>query len=276
MGKAIDTITGYVSGVGTTPTGLTMATGDSKTIRNFQTGVASARLLEVISFTQGTGMIRIASPGMHDSVNGIRIQHTSANPTPQLPKGRYFQTFEANEILTMEATGSATSGDIEQHSAIIYYDDLPGISARLIDENTLQMALDVDRGFFAVPVSITAAQAGGYGGSAAINSTVDQFIANRDYALLGGICSVAQGVVRVTASEFGNLGVSFPGHNTKPDVTGQYFVELSRNSGLATIPVFNSSNKGGVFVSTTNNENAASPVVTLFLALLKPGFVPSN
>lgn len=276
MGKAIDTITGYVTAAGATATALTMATNDSKTIRNFQSGVASARLLDVISFSQGTGFIRIASPGMHDPVNGIRIQHTAANATPQMPKGRFFQTFEPNEVLTMEATGSATAGDIEQHSAVIYYDDLPGISARLIDENTLSMALDNDRGYLVVPVSITAATTGGYGGSAAINATVDQFIANRDYALLGGITSVGQGVVRIVASEFGNLGVSFPGINTKPNVTGEYFVELSRRTGLATIPVFNSSNKGGIFVTTTNNENAASPVVTLFLALLKPGFVPAN
>jgi hypothetical protein len=274
MGKALEFISGIVTAPGATigvaGSVLTMNSGDSKTIRNFPQGFAKSRLMDAYSFSQASGRFRIASPQMHDPINGIRMQHTSADPSPLIPQGQFRQTFEPQEILTMEASGSATGGDIEQHGALIYYDELPGINARLTDEMTIAMAIEELVG---VEVALTAGTAGGYSGAAAINATVDNLKANRDYALLGGEVTVTQLAITMRGAETGNLRVAFPAHSGKKDVTRDYFVNLSRYSGVPCIPVFNASNKGGIFIETTNNENAASPVVTLFLALLKPGFV---
>lgn len=272
MGKIIEVISGYVTAPSTTFTGLTMNGQDSKTIRFFPSQ-AKCFLLDAASFSQGTGQFRVAAPGMHDATNGIRMQHTSADPSPLIPQGRYFQEFTPQQVLTLEATGSATGGDIEQHGLVLYYEDVQGMNARLIDEATLGMAIDSLQGIIGVQVSLTAGTAGGYSGTAAINATVDNLIANRDYAVLGGETTVAQGFITLRGADFGNVRVGFPGAVAKKDVTRDYFVSLSRKTGLPTIPVLNSANKGGIFVETLNNENAASPVVTIYLALLKPGYV---
>lgn len=265
----IETITGYVTAAGTTFTGLTMLDRDSKTIRAYKSG--QARLLDVVSFSQGTGQLRVASPNMHDPTNGIRMQHTSADPTPLIPKGIFFQTFNPQEILTLEATGSATPGDIEMHSLTLQYDDVPGLDGRYIDELTLAAATEELVG---VQVDVTAATTGIYSSAVAINATVDNFIANRAYAVLGATTTVSQGVITLQGAETGNVRVGIPGHATKKDIGEGYFVNLARLSGMPCIPVFNSANKANFLVQTTNNENAASPKITVYLALLRRDMFP--
>lgn len=265
----IETITGSVTAAGTTFTGLTMWDRDSKTIRAYKTG--QARLLDVVSFTQATGQLRIASPNMHDPTNGIRMQHTSADPTPLIPKGIFFQTFNPQEILTLEATGSATGGDIENHSLTIQYDDVPGLDGRYIDELTLAQATEELVG---VQVDLTAATTAAYGTAAAINSTVDNFIANRAYAVLGITSTVSQGMITIQGAETGNVRVGVPANVSKKEIGANYFVDLSRKTGFACIPVFNSANKANFLLQSTNNENAASPKVTVYLALLRRDMFP--
>lgn len=269
FGMIIETIAGGVTAPDTTFTALTMLDRDSKTIRNYNSGVA--RLLDVVSFSQGTGRFRIASPNMHDPTNGIRFQHTSADPSPLLPQGRYFQTFNKQEILTLESTGSATGGDIETHALTIMYDDVDGLNGRYIDEATLAMATAELVG---VQVDLTAATTLAYGTAKAINGTVDNFIANRAYAVLGIETTVSQCVVTFQGAETGNVRIGCPGHATKKELTRDYFVQMSRTSGFPCIPVFNSANKANFLLQTVNNENAASPIVTVFLALLDERLFP--
>jgi hypothetical protein len=263
----IETIAGYVTAAGTTPTALTMLDRDSKTIRNYNNG--TARLLDIVSFSQGTGFFRIASPNMHDPSNGIRVGHTSADPSPLLANGYAFQTFAPQEALTLEATGSATSADVEMHHLTLQYDDVPGLNGRYIDELTVASFAEE---MHVVQVAVTAATTGVYSTAVAINATQDNFIANRDYAVLGITTTVSQGMITLQGSETGNVRIGVPGHATKKEIGERYFVELTRRTGLPCIPVFNSANKSNFLVQSTNNENAASPVVYVHLALLNRNF----
>lgn len=269
---AIETISGYVTAAGSTFTALTMNGSDTRIIRNFERngGTQQARLLDVASWTQAVGKLRIASPGMHDPINGIRIAVVASDPSSTFQNSLAMQTFEPQENLTIEAQGSSTSGDIEQHALTLYYDNLPGIEARLISENELMAYAEE---FLAVEVAITAGTSGGYSGTAAINSTVDNFDNNRDYAVMGITTTVAQGVITLRAVETGNLRIGVPGASAKRELGKGYFIDLSRRTGRACIPVFNSSNKANVILEVTNNENAASPVVTVHLAKLRRGQV---
>lgn len=265
----LETITGYVTAAGTTATALTMLDRDSKTIRNYDKG--TARLVDVVSFSQGTGYLRIASPGMHDPTNGIRVGHTSNDPSSLLAQGYGMQTFTPQEILTLEATGSATAGDIEMHSLTLQYDSVPGLNGRYIDEVTLAAAVEE---FSTVQVDITAATTGVYSSAVAINATVDNFIANRAYAVMGISTVANQGVITIQGAETGNVRVGVPGNLAKKDIGSRYFIETTRRTGLPCIPVFNSANKSNVLIQTTNNENAASPKVYIHLALLRRDLFP--
>lgn len=265
----IEAITGSVTAAGTTETALTMWADDSKNIRAFKNG--TARLLDVFSFTQGSGRLIIASPNMHDPNNGIELQHTSGDPSPVAPSGTFFQTFNEQEILTLKATGSATAGDQEPHTLLLQYDDVPGLAGRFIDETTLALATEEIVG---VRVSYTAGTGTNYGTAVPINTTVDNFIANRVYAVLGVVSQNTQGVVTIKAAETGNVRIAMPCIVGKKDLTKDYLVQLSRRTGLPTIPVFNSANKGNVQIQTVNNENAASPVFSVMLALLKKDYFP--
>lgn len=266
----IETITGAVTAAGTTFTDLTMLDRDSKTIRNFLNG--QCRLLDVVSFTQGAGQLRIASPQMHDPTNGIRLQHTSANPRPLLPKSMGFQTFTPQEILTIQATGSATGGDIEMHSLTLQYDSVPGLDGRFIDEYTYMNAVEE---VLAVQVDVTAATTVAYSAAVAINATVDNFKANRVYAVLGAVSTVSQGVVTVQGAETGNVRIGIPLSATSPEITSDYFIKLSKSSGMPCIPIFNSANKANYLIQTTNNENAASPKISIILGLLRSDLFPN-
>ena len=264
-GPALQVLTGFATAPGATLTQLTMGAGDSLQIANCDF-TKMVRLLEMWGDWQTSGFFGIRSPKLHDAVRGIRVKGVAATVTPLLPLGTYQKLFP-QDVLTAEISGSATAGDIETGALLIYYEDLPGVAARLITYDEL-----MKRGVNTKSVqnTITTTAAGGYSGSAAINAVEDLMKANTDYALAGYEVDVEIAVVGWKGPDTGNVRVGGPGNPSLKHLTGTWFVRLARETGLPLIPVINSANKGATFVDGAQDENSGAPILNSHFIELAP------
>jgi hypothetical protein len=260
MGRALEIISGLVTAPGATLTALTMAAGNSATVRNAALS-SQVALLDTWAFNNAAGVWRIRSPKLHDNVQGNRYRIPAASPNSLVVPGLW-QRLVPQDNLTLELSGSAVGGQIEQAQLLIYYSDLPGAQARLIGTQEL-MGRTVN--MWTTEIDITPGAAGGFSGQVAINSTFDQFKANTDYALVGYNVDTVCGAVRFTGPDFANLGVGGPGPLVSRWPTDRYFYWLTKEVGINLIPVFNSANKFGTLVDVVQNQAAAAVKVVAYL-----------
>lgn len=258
MGKALELLSGRVTAPGATITAVTMNTGNSNQIRNTPIG-ADIRLLNWWARNNAAGISRIRSPKLHDNVQGIRNRITANDPSGLNTSGT-FQKLVAQDVLTLELSGSAVGGQIETFHQLVYYADLPGADARFIDPTELMRRQVND---LTIEVAITAGATGDYTGQVAINSLFDLLKANTDYAIVGYTVDTLCNAVRFTGPDFGNLGLGGPGLNTTRWYTSRWFYHLSQQLGIPLIPVFNSANKGGTLVDVVQNQAAAAVNVNI-------------
>ena len=264
MGKGMQIVSGFVTAPSTTFTAWTMASGDSLSVRNCPDGSA-VHLLNMWCDNQAAGFLRVRSALLHDNVIGMTAGIVASEVFPLMPMG-LGQTLRPQDLLIVEQTGSAVAGDIEQGSLLVYYDDLPGADAKLA---TYDMVKNRIESYMLVTNTLASGTAGGYSGEEAINAEVDQWKANRDYALLGYLTGVECGSIGWRGPDTSNLRVGGPGHDVARDVTANWFVSLSLCTGKATIPVFNAANKAATLIDCTQDENGADPIVTSIFALLR-------
>ncbi len=263
MGKALEILSGSASAPGATLTGLTMAAGDSLTVRNFVNG--KARLITAWPTGQTTaGLFQIRSPRMHDNVRNLNFPNpvTPVHPPLYSPA---LQELVAQDQLIAEISGSAGAGDLMLASLLVHYEDLPGIEGNFITPEELKSKM-VD--MITVQNAITATTGPNYTGAAAINATNDLMKANTPYALIGYFVTAGCGAVTFRGTDTGNLRVGGPGRLALPEITRDWFIKLSNLSGIPCIPVFNSANKANTFVEVQQDENAAAVTVISFLAQL--------
>lgn len=274
MPKGLEVVAGQVTAPGSTLTSLIMNAGNSSTVRMAPLN-ANVALLAFWGRNNAAGISRIRSPRLHDNVQGIRTRITATDPTYLQAMGPW-QRLIPQDTLTLELSGSATAGQIEQMALLIYYTDLPGVAARVIGLDELyKRAMN----YWTTEIAITPGVAGGYSGQVAINSTFDNFKANTDYALMGYEVDTQCTVVRFTSPDFGQLGLGGPGMMSNPaggfggrHVTGEWFVRLTRYFGIPLVPVFNSANKFGTLVDIMQNQAGAAVNVTAnLMELAAPG-----
>jgi hypothetical protein len=263
-GPALDTIVVTGTAINTTLVAGTVATGDSLQVKN-QTGNVPAWLVQVWSDHQVAGMVRVRSPKLHDNVDAIRFRATIGVLEPQIPWGAR-QALYPQDVLTVELAGSAVAGDIESVVMQVYYPDLPGQAARLLDWNTVQGRMV---NLVGQRIAMTIGSTVGYNGARAINADTDLLKANTDYALLGATTDVETAAITVRGPDTGNLRVAIPGEPGLVHHVNNWFKRLSIATGLPLIPVINSANKGGTQVEVVGDENGGTANVTLWLAELK-------
>jgi hypothetical protein len=265
MGQALELIAGQATAPSTTQTAWTVATGNSLTIRSADVNSAVS-LLAAWGFNNAAGSMRIRSPRLHDNVNGIQMQLDATDSRPVYPRWGFMQKLIPQDTLIAEQTGSATSGKIEQGAFLVYYQNLPGISARFITPEQLrQFGVNM----MAQYLPITAGSSGGYSGQVAINSTVDNWKANTDYALMGFRTDTNCCSVRIQGADVGNLGIGGPGCAASPQTTNEWFMRLSSYYGIPLIPVFQSANKGNILVDVQQNDGGAAVKLTFFFVELR-------
>lgn len=273
MGRALEVVAGFASNPGATLTTLTASTGQSFTVRG--TDITKGTwLLSSWAFNGSAGELRIRSPRLHDFFSGIRNRVT-ANLTAPLyldPSGdSYAQRLYAQDLLTVELSGGGA--EIDTASLLIGYEDLGGVAGRFIDNPTLaKIGLNV----VTVEVTVTAVATGNFGGAVAINSSIDNLIANTDYAVLGGLMDTRGDSVGITGVDFGNLRVGFPAEPSLRSLTGNWFVKIADAFSGAWIPVFNSANKTQTTVDVQTNGAGGTYIINLECVQLLPGQVPGG
>ena len=267
MGVAVEVISGYATAPSTTYTAWTMNSSDSLTIRSFDVS-KKAELLAQWGFNNGAGSTRVRSPRLHDNVRGIQSQVNATNPSPRFFPGYFAQPLYAQDTLIAEQTGAATAGNFEMGALLIHYDDIPGVAGRFITPAELKTNGLQAMGQY---LALTPGSTGGYSGGVSVNNSADNWIANQDYALVGGVVDANCLLIGIHGVDSGNLRVAFPGYSASPQVTEDWFVRLSDKYELPLIPIFNSANKSAILVDAVQNQGGAAVNVTLYFVLLKPG-----
>jgi len=265
MPLAFEVLCGRATAPGTTMTTLTPLTGDSFVIKNAAPGKrtllcnASARI-----HAGASGMLRIRSPKLHDNVMGLNWQLHAGHNFLLMPT-RVVQPVFPQDPLTIEMTGSGTSGNIEHGAIFVWYEDLPGVNARLV--NYADIAARI-KNLFTVQVPLSLGTSGDYTGTVAINSAYDLFKANVDYALLGYKVSAEAFMIGIRGPDTGNLRIGMPAVVGHEDFTEEFFIRLNERWGVPTIPVINGSNKFSTTIDGVQDEGGADTVVTLIMAEL--------
>lgn len=274
MGKGLEVVTSFATAPGVAAFAACAAAGGNSLQVRSADMKSKVLLLEAWAFNQVAGQLRIRSPRLHDAVNGMRFRIAAASTLPVLGgpiAGAFSQFLIPQDTLIVESQGSAVGGQIESNTMLVYYDNLPGVAARLINNDTL-MRYGVN--ITTIQATIVAVATGQYGGGVLVNAATQNLKANTDYALLGGDSDTRGTVIRATGVDFGSLGVGFPAEPSINDVTRAWFQSLAINYQLPLIPVFNSANFGGITVDLQTNQAAGTYIVDLICVELQGGTVP--
>lgn len=260
MGRGLE----IISGRATNPVALavlTADTGDSFTVRSAE--AQSKVWLEDVWVSSATaGIVRVRSPRLHDQAQAIRLRTLAANQRPLLGWA-VNQLLYPQDNLTFEIQGGGA--EVDAASILIYYENLGGVDAKLATWEEISPRIVNVIG--AEQNITTGATAGDYGGSQAMNADFDTFKRNVSYALLGYITDTAVLSVGFRGADTGNLRVGGPGA-LAPDITRDWFVNLSRESGRPHIPIINAANIGAMTFDVAAVQTATAINVTAIMAEL--------
>lgn len=258
---AIDTIAGVATvAAGPAFTALTMASGDSATLRDFpQTNPAF--LFDAAFAGPHAGALRVRSPRLHDPNTGINIRCSEDPSTDIWPDG-VLQPLYPGDNLTIEVIG--TAADVDGAALMIYYAQAGGLSARLFDWPTVKPLIKNAKPF---TTSVTNSGTAGTWTDTVITTTENQLHADADYAVMGLTTDTAQIAIGVKGQDTGNLRACCAATATSL-ATANYFLRNSQATGLPLIPVLAANNRGSIYVSSIDDTASTTPQITLWLAEL--------
>lgn len=242
-------------------------TNNSNTIRNAS---ANSKIHLLTAFGNATGQainVRVRSPLMHDNQQGLRFHIQVDNPDLLLDPKHPEQLYAQDGLIVENQQITADVGtNVHMFNLLVYYEDLPGVDANLVSPDFV-MARQDHR--MTTENTLATGTTGDWAGQEAINAEIDQFKANRNYALVGYSCSVACGAVRWQGIATGNLGVGGPGNAADTYFTMNFFTWLSERSGKPCIPVFNASDIAAVLIDASQDEGGADVLVISSFVNLK-------
>lgn len=239
-------------------------TGDSLTVKN---GKGKVLMLAAWATLQATaGFAQIAVPSGHDTTRGYRTGVPASATEQILPLG-LGHPLQAQELISAQLAGSNTAGDVEQLSALLMYDDLPGVAGRLIKWGELKSRMEK---VTSIEASLVSAAGPGYSGEETIDTDSNLMMANRDYAILGFTSRTRVHAITLRGPDTANVRVGCPG-TIRQDFGCNWFAQLARAFDEATIPVINSGNRASTNIGLHTDENAGTFLITMHLALLKRG-----
>lgn len=262
MGMALDTVVTSAVNPGAGPTAFTTAvSGDSLVVRNFNLQTDTAKLVQLTRRGGTSGFARVRSPLLHDNVRGIMFTSGETPSLAAIPV-EFAQRLTAQDTLIAEGSGGGAETDLI--ILTIYYSNLAGASARLHSRGDVSgVALRMKP----LTVAVTSSATIGQWVDTVITTTEDLTHANTDYAVLGYVTNVALGWVAIKGIDTGNLRVGGPGTVNAED-SSNYFLWTSERLGVPFIPVINSANKGGTFVSVVDSAASTAATITLMLVEL--------
>jgi hypothetical protein len=247
---------------------LAPATGDSATFFNVPIGSA-AFLGEVWGVDDASpAELSLTASRFHDQVFGIR--ESLPDGSTLAPAGRSVnvsptgldQPIFPSDVLSVQANG--TAADNVNATMILYYPDIPGISANLVTYSQIKGSL---KNLVGINVPLTSGT-GDYGSSVALNASDNRLHANTDYAVLGFTSDIPAASVYIQGVDTGNLRVGGP-VLADPEHDAYMFVDLDRALNIpgGLIPVVNSNNAGSTILGGAATTGAATNINVILAEL---------
>lgn len=248
---------------------LAPGTGDSATFFNVPQG-SVAYLAEIWGVDDAHACeLSLYASRFHDQVFGIRGEIPSGAATSPVkrtflmsPSGHDQKIFPS-DVLTVQANGTAS--DNVNATLVLYYADIPGISARLA---TYDYVRGHTRNLVGINVALTPG-AGNWGASVALNASDNRLHANTDYAVLGFTANLALAAVGLSGIDTGNLRTGFPVVGD-PAHDAYGFSDFARSYNAPLIPIINSNNAGSTFLQAAHTAATATKVDVLLAELDGP------
>jgi hypothetical protein len=265
MGMNLDLVSFSVTAPGAGPTAMAAVTGDPNTIRNSRAGSHIA-LAAMWTNSQAVGFTRLTYPSGHDLNTGWTYRNLALTPVPPALGAPAY--FKPQDPLTLVQSGSAVAGDVETAHMLLWYEDLPGVDARLINKAKL---FKHGVNLLSVQNTIAPTAASAYSGQVTLVAAADTLKPNTDYAILGATFGANCGAFAIQGVFNGGLRCGIPGTTQQGELTGQWFVRLSEELDLPMIPVFNSADRAGVLLTTVTNELLTAVPFSLNLVQLERG-----
>lgn len=264
MPRAMELVSGFVTAPGAVLTALGMSPGDSLTVRAFDLS-KKAWLLTHWANNATAGIMQVRSPRMHDVVNGFRHRVLAAVCEPAYG-AEIKQSLSPGDALVAELSGGA-GAEIDTGCLLFHYEDLPGAAGRFITEDDVKKRAV---SLFCSENTLAFGAGGGWTGGQVITVAFNNWRPHTDYALIGYECSAICAAVAWRGTDTANLRVGGPGSVVLRDMTKEWFLKLSRDSGLPCVPVFNSDSRPSITIDGAQNNGAAASIVTSIFAELAP------
>ena len=248
---------------------LAPATGDSATFFNVPIGSA-AFLGEIWGVDDASpAELSLTASRFHDQVFGIRVALPDgsglapASRSVNVSPTGLDQPIFPSDVLAVQASG--TKADNVGATIILYYPDIPGISANLVPYSQVKSSL---KNLVGINVPLTTGS-GDYGTTVALNASDNRLHANTNYAVLGFTADVPVSSLFIQGVDTGNLRVGGP-VLADQEHDAYMFVDLDRSLNVpgGLIPVINSNNAGSTVLAGAA-QTGASTNVDVILAELK-------
>lgn len=249
----LDLISYFDTAPGSSGGAAAAVSGDSLTIKNATDG-SGVWIARAWGKNQTEGWDQIVFPSGNDTSRNIRATVDAASPIP-LWNRNIMVPVVPNETLTITIAGSGTGGDVELGHALILYEDLPGQAGRYISPDEVSGRFVR---FVTVEFTLTISNGGAYDGEEAINAESDLLKPNRDYALLGANLNTLCGCIAIQGPDNSLARLGIPGIPGRPDLTANFFGDLSRDLGRDLVPVIAKDNASNIFLTGVQDEDVAN------------------
>ena len=246
--------------------------GDTATFFNVPQG-STAWLAEVWAVDNLHACeISITASRFHDQVFGMRGEVTSGAATAPVLRPvclsaiGFDQPIFPSDVLSVQVNGTASDDVVV--TMLVYYEELPGISARLATSQYVKANM---KNLVGINV-VTTAGDGVYGTTVALNATDNRLHANTDYALLGFTGTLPLASCVIQGIDTGNLRVGGP-VLADPGIDASMFVRYDTGYPQAggLLPIINSNNAGSTTIATLGTDQTVG-TVDVWLAELKTPF----
>lgn len=213
--------------------------------------------------------ISITASRFHDQVFGIRASVTSGATTAPVNRSVPInsigidQPIFPSDVLTVQANGTAADDVIV--TMTVYYQDIPGIHARLASYDYVK---NHTKNVVGINTNLTPGD-GVAGTAVALNAADNRLHANTDYALLGFTGSLAFASLTVSGVDTGNLKVGGPVLGD-PSHDAEMFLDFARAYNAPLVPIINSNNAGSTTLVGCGTDVGAVVLDTMLAELDGP------
>lgn len=257
---AFEILAAKVKEPGAAITATTPFTGQKLEVKLAQ---GKTTLQQIWSENEAGGVLRVRSTRLHDDVQGIRLRVPPASPQPLLPFHTFEELFQTDTLIVEESGGGA--GKVDVACLLVHYDQIQGSEGNLMTWSEVEPMVEQ---YMGVEVEPETGAEGEWGKPVALNASMDLFERPYNYAVLGYNVNKAVAAVALSGTQIGPLRHGGPGV-INPDITQEWFIRLSMETGEAAIPVFNAQNVGQINVELAGSEVKVARAVTFYCAKLK-------